>query len=124
MILKYSFLAGAAYFFFISIFHILGIKIPGFFIYYDIPSYPYQDKIISFLAFGWALFFYSASKIKEVIPFVLVSCFVALLSLANINSSTDFYALSNSANSTPFWIQTAILLVYVSWLTVFYLREK
>ena len=124
MILKYSFLAGAAYFFFIFLFHILGIKIPGFFIYYDIPSYQYQDQIISFLAFGWSLFFYAASKIKEVIPFVLVSCFVALLSLANINSSTDFYALSNSANSTPFWIQTAILLVYVSWLTVFYLREK
>lgn len=120
-ILKYSLFAGSIYFFCISLFHLSGIKVPGFFIYYNIPSLQYQDKIISFLAFGWAAFFYSVSKNISLVPFVLLSCFVALLGLANINLSTDFESILNGATTTPFWIQTLMLVVYVTWLTVFYI---
>jgi hypothetical protein len=46
-ILKWLLLAGAVYFLAIAIVHML-------FVYYDLPSYGYQDRIISFLSFGWS----------------------------------------------------------------------
>ena len=121
--LKYSLLAGSVYFFCISLFHFLGIKIPGLFIYYNIPSHHYQDQIISFLAFGWSAFFYSAYKNISIVPFVLLSCFMALLGLANINSSTNFESLVKGADATPFWIQTVLLSIYVAWLVIFYITS-
>lgn len=42
-------LAGAAYFLLVSLAHMTGFKLPGLFIYYSLPSYEYQDRIIGFL---------------------------------------------------------------------------
>lgn len=42
-------LAGAAYFLAVSSAHMTGFKLPGLFIYYSLPSYGYQDRIIGFL---------------------------------------------------------------------------
>jgi hypothetical protein len=47
----------AVYFIAVSIAHQLGFKIPVLFVFYDIPSEKYQDLIISFLSFGWAMLF-------------------------------------------------------------------
>jgi hypothetical protein len=44
----------------VSIVHMLGIKVPMLFVYFKVPSQVYQDRIISFLAFGWAVFFFTA----------------------------------------------------------------
>lgn len=124
IILKYSILAGALYFLCISLFHLLGVKVPGLFIYYNIPSLQYQDKIISFLSFGWTLFFYSAAKNKTIVPFVLVAGVFALLGLVNINFSTDFNSLVSGITTTPFWIQTILLFFYVTWLIIFYIKSS
>lgn len=47
----------AVYFIAVSFAHQLGIKFPMLFIFYNIPSERYQDLIISFLSFGWAMLF-------------------------------------------------------------------
>lgn len=124
IILEYSLLLGAGYFFAISLAHLTGVKIPGLFIYYNIPSYPYQDQIISFLTFGWACFFYSAAKNRVVVPSVLLSCFIAILGLLYINLFNDFDSLIEGASSTPFWIQTILLFFYLVWLVVFYIQSN
>jgi len=47
----------AVYFIAVTIAHQIGIKLPMLFIFYSIPSERYQDLIISFLSFGWAMLF-------------------------------------------------------------------
>ena len=38
-------------------------KIPGLFVYFNVNSFEYQNKIISLLAFGWAAFFFLGFKL-------------------------------------------------------------
>lgn len=45
------------YFIAVALAHQLGIKVPVLFVFYDVASERYQDLIISFLAFGWAMLF-------------------------------------------------------------------
>ena len=59
-LLRWSIRAGALYFFLVSLAHALSIKLPGLFIYFDVPSQRYQDAIIAFLVFGWSVFFFTA----------------------------------------------------------------
>lgn len=123
-VLKYSLLAGAVYFFCISIAHVLGVKVPGLFIYYNIPSHQYQDSIISFLAFGWAAFFYTASQYPRAVKPVLLSSIVALSGLVYINLSTDFSAIAGAVSTLPFWFQVSLLFVYVGELLFFSIRVR
>jgi len=123
-ILTISLFAGIVYFVSVSIAHLLGVKIPGLFIYYNIPSHHYQDQIISFLAFGWAAFFYVATKVTEAILPLLIAGFVALIGLININATTDFVAITEGAITRPFWIQTGVLGIYVAWLSFFFYKSK
>lgn len=50
-LLSLALFAGVAYFVAMSVAHFVGFKIPVLFIFYDVPSNAYQDKIISFCAF-------------------------------------------------------------------------
>lgn len=117
-ILKYSVLAGAIYFTCIAFVHLLGIKIPMLYIYYNVPSTRYQDQIISFLAFGWSMFFYAVANKLDMIRYLLIAGLVAVLALININLSNDFMQIANTS-SKVFWIQTFILAVYTLWLLYF-----
>ncbi len=45
------------YFLAVALAHQLGLKLPLLFIFYDVASERYQDLIISFLSFGWAMLF-------------------------------------------------------------------
>lgn len=117
-VLKYALLAGAAYFCAIAVAHVSGLKLPGLFVYYNIPSHQYQDNIISFLAFGWAAFFYAASGEPSIIRPLLAASVVALAGLAHINLTTDFVAVAGPVSVTPFWVQWAVLSLYISWLAV------
>ena len=47
----------AVYFVSVTIAHQIGLKVPMLYIFYAIPSERYQDLIISFLSFGWAMLF-------------------------------------------------------------------
>ncbi len=123
-ILKISLIGGAVYFLAISLAHVFGTKVPGLFIYYNVPSYVYQDTIISFLSFGWAALFYVAYRDVRAARVVVVASFVALAGLANINFSTSFADIAPKVSATPFWIQTALLSVYTGWLTYFCWRSR
>ncbi len=126
LILRYSLIAGAVYFFCISMVHFFGIKVPGLFIYYDIPSYGYQDRIVSLLAFGWFLFFMLGSilvkkgEVKYAGVNVMAGVF-ALVTLIVINSSPGLKLLATMESIRNYWIEVTILAVYLSWLLVFYL---
>jgi hypothetical protein len=122
-VLRYSFLAGALYFGAIALVHLFGIKVPGLFIYFTVPSHQYQDSIISFLAFGWALFFYRGFRDPANGGAITLAAGVALLGLANINLSTDFAQLDAAVTTAPFWLQWGGLCGYVAWLA-FWNRQR
>jgi hypothetical protein len=117
-------MAGALYFSAIAIVHFLGLKVPGLFVYYNIPSYPYQDTIIAFLAFGWALFFYSAARHTVMADAVLLAALVALAGMAKINLSSSFPAQAADVSVLPFWIEYGLLVCYVSWLGFLHRRIR
>lgn len=127
-ILKWSLLSGAVYFACIALAHAFGLKIPGLFVYFNVPSLDYQDRIIAFLAFGWATFFYVAADDPVAHPLpvqaLLTSSAVAILGLARINAAGNFGNLSPGISVRPFWIQTGFLLAYLVWLFVFYRRSR
>jgi len=119
-ILNYSLLSGSAYFLCIALAHLISLKIPGLYIYYNVPSLAYQDRIISFLAFGWAMLFYAGARHPAVVRLVLIAAVVALAGLVNINLAGEFGA--EGVETAPFWVQTVLLGGYVGWLALFAVR--
>ncbi|MBT4035539.1 MAG: hypothetical protein HOB84_02025 [Candidatus Marinimicrobia bacterium] len=115
-ILKFLLYAGALYFLGVAIAHALGSKIPGLFVYYNVPSYPYQDRIISFLTFGWAgLFFLTARKMEpDLIKLILIIGLVAVIALVVNTNITDFKQLDPSISSSDFNWNIGVLIFY--WL--------
>jgi hypothetical protein len=76
-VLKWLLLIGALYFLGVAIAHMLRIKVPLLFIYFDLPSYGYQDRIISFFSFGWSMFMFVASldpvKNRESVKAIIIA---------------------------------------------------
>ena len=126
--LKWLLLGGALYFLGISIVHMLRIKVPFLFVYFSVPSYGYQDRIISFLAFGWSAFLFAASKDPErnrdAVKAVVIAGIGLLFGLHVINTVTDFSKLSPSINPLIFRIESGLLTLYVAALIVFYYLSK
>jgi len=127
-ILKLSLLSGAVYFFLVSVAHLSGLKIPGLYIYFDIPSYPYQDNIVAFLALGWSIFFYTAftDVLKNIalVKAILIAGAAAIIVLSIINFKTDFQLLNSNVDINIIWLEIFILFIYWLWLVVFYFRLK
>jgi hypothetical protein len=127
-ILEWSLLAGAIYFACVALAHTIGFKVPGLFIYFNVPSQPYQDQLIGVLAFGWAALFYVASvdPVSQPAPstaLLLVSA-AAVLGLSRINALTDFNSLSPNITTPVFWVQVGILFCYLVWLVIFFYRSR
>lgn len=117
---------GATYFFAAGCAHLFEFKIPGLFIYFNVPSYSYQDKIISLLAFGWAGFFYAAAlnPTKNLIKTILITGAAAIMILALIDLTTDFESLGNGIEAEWFYLETAVLFGYWSALALAYKQNK
>jgi hypothetical protein len=128
LILKWLLLAGAVYFFAIAVVHMLRIKIPMLFVYYDLPSYGYQDRIISFLSFGWSIFLFAASvdpaRNRETVKAVLIAGFTGILGLSVINSITDFHTLAPGVDPAVFRREVFVLGAYEAALVLFYFLAK
>lgn len=124
--IKLSLYCGAVYFFLMSIAHAVSFKFPGLFIYFNVPSYPYQDKIVSLLAFGWAMFFFTVAQnpLKNLIRTLLICGGTALLMLTYINLSTDFVSLAKNIDPHWFNIEIIALFAYWFWLIVCYRKIK
>lgn len=132
-LLSYSLLGGAVYFFLISFAHVFGLKIPFLFIYFDVPSYIYQDMIIAFLSFGFGMFIYAgfaSVKRNELITtkYIIIAGIVAVVGLIHINLFTDFKYFESEFNIKisllNFWSETVFILVYVLWLSFLYISAK
>jgi hypothetical protein len=126
--LKWLLLAGALYFLAVAIVHMFSIKIPMLFVYYDVPSYGYQDRIISFLAFGWSVFLFTAAgdptKNRSAVKAILIAGLVAIFGLNIINFSTDFRILSPHIQPSVFRKEVFVLSVYEAALVLFYFLAK
>jgi len=132
IVLKYSFIPGAAYFLLVSIAHLFNIKVPVLFIYYNIESFAYQNKIISLLSFGWAAFFCTGyilvklQKTKYSILHIAAGVFGILVFIV-INLGKEVRALARGGSLFPYWLVVSILFLYLIWLIFFYglsMRKK
>jgi hypothetical protein len=128
MTLKWLLLTGAVYFLAMSAVHMLRIKVPLLFVYFSVPSYGYQDRIVSFLSFGWSVFLFSASfdpvKNRDAVRAILVAGTGAVFGLHVINTVTDFRALSPAIDPLVFRIESGVLTVYVAALIFFYFLSR
>ncbi len=105
--------AGAVYFTAMAFAHFFGLKYPILFIYYDVPFYEYQDKIISFCSFTYACLFYAASQNAETVPAALMSMLATVLGLSYINASDALAKVLNGGVTTAYWAQTGLIAVYL-----------
>jgi hypothetical protein len=129
VILKWSLLTGGTYFTLVSAAHFFSFKVPLLYVYYDVPSTPYQDLIISFMALGWALFHaagYSSLKRNSLrsVRYIVMAGAGGVAGLAYINAFTDFTAMNAASNALIYWGETAGLSVYVAWLAYWYIASK
>ncbi len=111
--MKLPLYAGTVYFLLMSIAHFTGFKGPGLFIYFNVPSNPYQDKIISLLVLGWALVFYTAGKTlsKELIKTIILMGIGAIAILTYINFTTNFKSLDDLTTPLLYHLEVIALSI-------------
>lgn len=78
--------AGVVYFLFMSAAHATDFKVPGLFVYFDVPSKSYQNKIIAFTCLTYATLFAFAASRRDTGP-AAISILTTALGLAYINVS-------------------------------------
>jgi hypothetical protein len=126
LILQALLIAGAVYFFAVGVVHFLGQKVPGLYIYFNVESFSYQDKIISLLAIGWSAFYalgffmVAWKKVPYIILHIASGAF-AIIALITINAGNDLSLLGLFQDKTPYWIAVILLSIYLIALLVFYL---
>ena len=118
--------AGFVYFFSMATVHFTGFKVAGLFIYFQIPSYAYQDKIISVLVMGWALFYLQAAmnpvRNLATIRTLIMSGALALFGLCINTVLMNFSLLNPLSKPAYIWIHLALLFVYLATLTYSYAK--
>jgi hypothetical protein len=118
-------LVNVAYFVCMSAAHWTSFKIPILFIYYDVGSNAYQDKIISFCALTYGILFYAAYSHRAVVPYAIASLAATTAGLAAINSSGDLKkSLPPGAPLMAYWIQTCMIAAITGTLWILYLSTK
>ncbi|HIP33231.1 MAG TPA: hypothetical protein EYG89_00510 [Bacteroidia bacterium] len=121
-ILKSLLLLGSIYFFIVAIVHFLGVKIPMLYIYYDVESTIYQDRIIAVLSFVFSTFLFAAYKLLtitlQIVKYVLIAGFIGVLGLAINNFLTNIAFRINLI----YWLEIAFLGLYIMVLTFLYYK--
>jgi hypothetical protein len=113
----------AIYFIAVAIAHQIGTKLPMLFLFYNIPSERYQDLIISFLSFGWAMLFGIGFLDDELKPSVqvpiMISGFAAIGGLIRARMEIQFHDEINYEI-----ISLAVLLFTMMTAYIFALEKK
>jgi len=125
--LKWSLFGGSIYFLLVAITHFSGIKIPGLYIYFDIPSYAYQDRIIALLSFGWCMFMYSGYQLvrsghTKPVRYILLAGILAIISLLFINNSSEISQIATAKSRWLYMLEAILLFMYTLWLVILYVR--
>lgn len=124
VLLKVLLMALIGYFLSMSAAHFIGYKVPLLFIYYDVPSEVYQDKIISFCAFSYAMFAFAALRARAaVIPFIIAMAGV-VVGLSLVNLSPSLREIIGEASTLMYWAQTAVIGLIVVILAVFFKKSN
>lgn len=123
-VLKILLVALCGYFLAMSAAHFTGFKVPMLFIYYDVPSEVYQDKIISFCAFSYAMFAIAALRSRgAVVPFILAMAGV-VVGLSLVNLSASLRNVIGDAATFMYWIQTALIASVLIILAVLHIKSR
>ncbi|MCF7825974.1 MAG: hypothetical protein K9N29_04930 [Candidatus Marinimicrobia bacterium] len=80
------------------------------------PSFDYQNRIISFLSFGWAALFFLAAKTMHVdlVKLILIIGLFAIVALVLNTMITDFKRLDPAINKSDFtWILAALIFYWL-----------
>ena len=120
---RYSLLAGAAYFVCMALAHYFSFKVPVLFVYYDVPFYAYQDRIISFAVVAYVCLFYSAASHRVVVPAALLTLATTVVGLGALNVSTALGQVLAGRTTGAYWAQTAMIAGYLAWLLFWYYRD-
>ncbi|MFY9338080.1 MAG: hypothetical protein WAO90_19020 [Mycobacterium sp.] len=112
--------AGVAYFCCMAVAHFFGLKYPLLFVYYDVPFYAYQDKIISFAVVSYVCLFVNAALNRSVVPFALIALGVTVLGLSAVNASAALAAVLDGRSTRIYWLQTGLIAAYLVWLLLLY----
>ncbi len=104
-------LVGAVYIYCVAVLHFIGIKIPPFYIYYDVQSTIYQDRIISILSFSFATFMFARYKLKtkEIVTYIIFAGVVGVIGLFVNN----YLTLNAFRNNQTYWIEITFLALYI-----------
>lgn len=124
--LKILLFAGFIYFFLMAAAHFIRFKVAGLYIYFQVPSYAYQDKIISVLVMGWALFYLQAAmdpvRNLAVVRTLIASGTLALIGLSINTVLLDSSLLNSVLQPVYIWIHLAALFTYLLALTYSYVK--
>jgi hypothetical protein len=112
--------AGVAYFCCMATAHFFGIKVPLLFVYYDVPFYAYQDKIIAFAVVAYACLFATAALDRAAVPAALAALGVTVVGLAAVNVSDDLRSVLDGRSTAAYWVQTGLIAAYFALLLACY----
>jgi len=120
VLLRVALWAGAAYFCCMAVAHFFGLKYPLLFVYYDVPFYAYQDKIISFAVVAYVCLFTNAALNRNAVPAALAALGVTVLGLSAVNVSDALALVLDGRSTLAYWMQTALLAAYFVVLVALY----
>ena len=120
LLLRLALWAGAAYFCCMAVAHFFGLKYPLLFVYYDVPFYAYQDKIISFAVVAYICLFVNAALDRRAVPAALVALGVTVLGLSAVNGSDALETVLDGRSPIAYWMQTGLIALYFIMLIVLY----
>ncbi len=104
--------AGAAYFCCMAVAHFLGLRYPLLSVFYDVPFYAYQDKIISFAVVAYICLFVHAALDQSAVPAALVAIGVTVLGLSAVNGSDALATVLEGRTTLAYWMQTGLIAPY------------
>jgi hypothetical protein len=120
VLLRLALWAGAAYFCCMAVAHFFGLKYPLLFVYYDVPFYAYQDKIISFAVVAYICLFVNAALDRSAVPAAIVALGVTVLGLIAVNGSDALDTVLDGRSPIAYWMQTGLIALYFILLIVLY----
>ena len=120
VLLRLALWALAAYFCCMAVAHFFGLKYPLLFVYYDVPFYAYQDKIISFAVVAYICLFVNAALDRRAVPAALVALGVTVLGLSAVNGSDALETVLDGRSPIAYWMQTGLIALYFILLIVLY----
>jgi hypothetical protein len=124
VLLRLALWAGAAYFCCMAVAHFFGLKYPLLFVYYDVPFYAYQDKIISFAVVAYICLFVNAALDRSAVPSAIVALGVTVLGLSAVNGSDALVTVLDGRSTRAYWMQTGLIALYFVLLLVLYAVGK